>query len=49
MVMSRDQNAGQNGYIQIGYESFETVCFINSQPPNSTHLGSIRVNNTETP
>jgi hypothetical protein len=25
MVMSRDQNAGQNGYIQIGKESFETV------------------------
>jgi hypothetical protein len=25
MVMSRDQNAGQNGYIQIGTESFETV------------------------
>jgi hypothetical protein len=25
MVMSRDQNAGQNGYIHIGNESFETV------------------------
>jgi hypothetical protein len=25
MVMSGDQNAGQNGYIQIGNESFETV------------------------
>jgi hypothetical protein len=25
MVMSRDQNAGQNGYIQIGNESFETA------------------------
>ena len=25
MVMSRDKNAGQNGYIQIGNESFETV------------------------
>jgi hypothetical protein len=25
MVMSRDQNAGQNGYIQIGNESFESV------------------------
>jgi hypothetical protein len=25
MVMSRDQNAEQNGYIQIGNESFETV------------------------
>jgi hypothetical protein len=25
MVMSRDQNAGQNGNIQIGYKSFETV------------------------
>jgi hypothetical protein len=25
MVMSRDQNAGQNGCIQIGDESFETV------------------------
>jgi hypothetical protein len=25
MVMSRDQNAGENGYIQIGNESFETV------------------------
>jgi hypothetical protein len=25
MVMSRDQNGGQNGYIQIGNESFETV------------------------
>jgi hypothetical protein len=25
MVMSRDQNAGQNRYIQIGNESFETV------------------------
>jgi hypothetical protein len=25
MVMSRDQNAGQNGYIQIGNESLETV------------------------
>jgi hypothetical protein len=25
MVMSRDQNAGQNGYIQISNESFETV------------------------
>jgi hypothetical protein len=25
MVMSRDQNAGQNGYIQIGNKSFKTV------------------------
>jgi hypothetical protein len=25
VVMSRDQNTGQNGYIQIGNESFETV------------------------
>jgi hypothetical protein len=25
IVMSRDQNAGQNGYIQIGNKSFETV------------------------
>ena len=25
MVMSRDKNAGQNGYIQIGNKSFETV------------------------
>jgi hypothetical protein len=25
MVMSRDQNTGQNGYIQIGNKSFETV------------------------
>jgi hypothetical protein len=25
MVMSRDQNAGQNGYLQIGNKSFETV------------------------
>ena len=25
MVMSRDQNSGQNGYIQIGNTSFETV------------------------
>jgi hypothetical protein len=25
MVMSRDQNAGQNGYIQIGNKSFESV------------------------
>jgi hypothetical protein len=25
MVMSGDQNAGQNGYIQIGNKSFETV------------------------
>jgi hypothetical protein len=25
MVKSRDQNAGQNGYIQIGNKSFETV------------------------
>jgi hypothetical protein len=25
LVMSRDQNAGQNGYIQIGNKSFETV------------------------
>jgi hypothetical protein len=25
MVMSRDQNAGQNGYIQIDNKSFETV------------------------
>jgi hypothetical protein len=25
MVMSRDQNVGQNGYIQIGNKSFETV------------------------
>jgi hypothetical protein len=25
MVMSRDQNAGQNGYVQIGNKSFETV------------------------
>jgi predicted SPOUT superfamily RNA methylase MTH1 len=25
MVMSRDRNAGQNGYIQIGNKSFETV------------------------
>jgi hypothetical protein len=25
MVMSRDQNAGQNGNIQIGDKSFETV------------------------
>jgi hypothetical protein len=25
MVMSQDQNAGQNGYIQTGNKSFETV------------------------
>jgi hypothetical protein len=25
LVMSRDQNAEQNGYIQTGNESFETV------------------------
>jgi hypothetical protein len=25
MIMSRDQNVGQNGYIQIGNEFFETV------------------------
>jgi uncharacterized protein YbcV (DUF1398 family) len=25
MVMCRDQNAGQNGYIQIGNKLFETV------------------------
>jgi hypothetical protein len=25
MVISRDQNAGQNGKIQIGNKSFETV------------------------
>jgi hypothetical protein len=25
MVMSRDQNAGQNGYVKIGNKSFETV------------------------
>jgi hypothetical protein len=25
MVMSRDQNAGQNGYIHIGNKAFETV------------------------
>jgi hypothetical protein len=25
MVMSRDQNTGQNGYIQIGNKLFETV------------------------
>jgi hypothetical protein len=25
MIMSRDQNAGQNGYIQIGNKLFETV------------------------
>jgi hypothetical protein len=25
MVMSQDQNAGQNGYIQIGNKSFEAV------------------------
>jgi hypothetical protein len=25
MVRSRDQNAGQNGYLQIGNKSFETV------------------------
>jgi hypothetical protein len=25
MIMSRDQNTGQNGYVQIGNESFETV------------------------
>jgi hypothetical protein len=25
MVMSRDRNVGQNGYIQIGNKSFETV------------------------
>jgi hypothetical protein len=25
MVMSRDRNAGQNGHIQIGNKSFETV------------------------
>jgi hypothetical protein len=25
LVMSRDQNAGRNGNIQIGNESFETV------------------------
>jgi hypothetical protein len=25
MDMSRDQNAGQIGYVQIGNESFETV------------------------
>jgi hypothetical protein len=37
MVMSRDQNAGQNGYIQIGNKSFETVKQINiwEQPGDS--------------
>ena len=25
MVMSRDKNAGQNGYIQMGNKSFETM------------------------
>jgi hypothetical protein len=37
MVMSRDQNAGQNGYIQIGNESFETV-------EHFKHLGTTLTN-----
>jgi hypothetical protein len=44
MVMSRDQNAGQNRYIQIGNESFETVeqfqVFGNS--PNESKFHSCR-------
>jgi hypothetical protein len=37
MVMSQDQNAGQNGYIQIGNESFEIV-------EQFKYLGTIQMN-----
>jgi hypothetical protein len=37
MVMSRDKNAGQNGYIQIGNKSFETV-------EQFKHLGTTLMN-----
>jgi hypothetical protein len=41
MVMSRDQNAGQNGYIQICNESFETVEHFKYLGKTSTNQNSI--------
>ena len=41
MVMSRDQIAGQNGYIQIGNKSFETV-------EQFKHLGTTLKNQNST-
>jgi hypothetical protein len=37
MVMSQDQNAGQNGYVQIGNKLFETV-------EQFKYLGTTRTN-----
>jgi hypothetical protein len=42
MVMSRDQNAGQNGNIQIGNESFETVEQFKYLGTTLTNQNSIR-------
>jgi hypothetical protein len=42
MVMSRDQNAGQNGYMQIGNESFETVEQFKYLGTTLTNQNSIR-------
>jgi hypothetical protein len=41
MVMSRDQNVGQNGYIQIGNKSFETVEQFKYLGTNLTNQNSI--------
>jgi hypothetical protein len=41
MVMSRDQNAGQNVYIQIGNKSFETVEQFKYLGTTLTNLNSI--------
>jgi hypothetical protein len=41
MVMSRDQNAGRNGYIQIGNKSFETVEHFKSLETTLTNQNSI--------
>jgi hypothetical protein len=42
MVMSRDQNAGQNGYIMIGNKSFETVEQFKYLGTTLTNQNSIR-------
>jgi hypothetical protein len=42
MVISGDQNAGQNGYIQIGNESFETVEWLKYLGTTLTNQNSIR-------
>jgi hypothetical protein len=41
MVMSRYQNAGQNGNIQIGNKSFETVELFKYLGTTLTHQNSI--------